>query len=184
MSDDDLKKPTTELGFEQLRKRRDAMIAYIKAHPTAPYSKFIKDTGFQISNPSYFTARTKLFKTKSSKSKTPKTSRFTKLEKLKEFIKDNPDATYSDFQKECPSLKVSKYAYTYHCRKLFGPRRIKPGRGGRIYKTLWSRPTQKMTKQTKVILSEIVKLLNEGGRTRWQLVEIKNPQLIEIREEE
>lgn len=192
MSEEDLTKPTKELSREQLSKRHTVLVEYIKAHPTASYRQFQTDTHLQIANPTYFTTRKKL--TRKNLVEVPRANpikeiktvhaRAAKIEKLKEFIRANPDATYSDFLKEGPKIKVSKSAYTYHCRKLCGLRRIKAatGKAGRIYKTLWSRSTLKMTNQTREVVDEIVGVLNDGGNTSWQVVEMTRPPLLEIRE--
>jgi len=115
--------------------------------------------------------------------------------KLKDYIKNNPSKTYSEFRKDL-NVQISDAYYYYVRRDIHGKskspkaskqktekifrsysRHISP-----LYMTIWTYPTEKTTPQTIEVLKNLIDSLNKIKRTRWDIVELKDPSVIEIRE--
>jgi hypothetical protein len=110
---------------------------------------------------------------------------------LRDFIKKNPEATWKEFCAACKSFKISDAYYYMTRRDIHGnlnPRtrnvegETKRRASSPLYLTVWSHPADKLGDETRAVLQDLVESLNGHKHTRWQLVELKNPAILELRE--
>jgi hypothetical protein len=115
------------------------------------------------------------------------------------FVDKNPNGTYRDFIAATGSKMVASN-FTYIRRKYrlekAGKARIPSRKQGgvekrsyvrkksflKVYSRIWSRPTEKMSTETKEAIKDLVQELNRSGRTSWEVIELVIPPEIEIRE--
>jgi len=103
---------------------------------------------------------------------------------LEDYIEKNPNASWTQFNKES-SVRVSDAYYYTLRRKMFGSS-VKNGSGRRsptpLYLTVWQYPTEHLDTHARTMLQNLVESLNGAKRVRWQLVELKDPPVFELRE--
>jgi len=125
------------------------------------------------------------------------TKDMTLVQIVKEGFKRNPSATNEEFRQLCSKIKgylLGPLNGTM-LKKIRGntvsrPPRVNPtvsrpprvNRKGKLYMTVWSHPTNGVSKQSKEILSSFIEELNVTGRTKFELVERLNPDTLEVRE--
>lgn len=113
---------------------------------------------------------------------------------MKKYIEANPEATYTQFQKDLGSkIKCSDAHYYTIKRSVFGPSRPAPRAYNRnpdaiprktatLYLTLWSYPAEKVSPETKEVLQDFINTINGVRKSRFTLIEMKDPAVVEIRE--
>jgi hypothetical protein len=107
--------------------------------------------------------------------------------KLKEYVKEHPEDTHKDFMKKCKGVKISDAYYYMVRRDVNGPSRNSSGpkthrKPKGLYLTVWSHPSEKVSADCKAILIDFLTTLNDSTRGRFELIELKDPAQIEIRE--
>ena len=117
--------------------------------------------------------------------------RLTKGQKeiLREYLKKNPDATWKEYKEAMKGIKgvhVVSDAYFYTARReLHGsddPRMAGKRKSSPLYLSIWQYSTERLGNESRAMLQDLVDTLNSQKRTRWQLVELKNPAVLELRE--
>jgi len=104
---------------------------------------------------------------------------------LHDFIKKNPDATWREFSVACKSVKISDAYYYMTRRDIHGPTKTKAGtrrKASPLYMTVWQYSTEKLESEARIMLQSLVESLSSHKNARWQLVELKDPAIIELRE--
>lgn len=106
---------------------------------------------------------------------------------LHDFIKKNPNATWKDYAAAMKSVKGSHVvsdAYYYTARReqhgSNDPRAKR--KSSPLYLTVWQYSTDRLGNESRVMLQDLVEHLNGQKRTRWELVELKTPAVLELRE--
>ena len=101
-----------------------------------------------------------------------------------DFITRNPEGTYSQFKEEFPSAIISDAAF-YIRRGSPKGTDTRPRTGASLYMTIWSYPVDKMgceCGQARKVLGEFIDAMNRARKTNWQMIELKSPSVIEVRE--
>lgn len=113
---------------------------------------------------------------------------------LKAYIKSNPDSTFAQFEKDIKGkVKCSDSYYYYVKRDVSGPSKRAYTRRdpnapttkaskSPVYMTIWSYPTEDFNDGARKILKDFVETLNASRRSRFQIIEMKDPSIVEIRE--
>jgi len=112
---------------------------------------------------------------------------------LQDYIKKNPDSTYTQFSKDIKGqVKCSDAHYYSVKRSIYGPssspraynRQISTGprKTATLYMTLWSYPVEKVSNDTRAALKDFLETLNSVRKSHFSIVEMKDPAVIEIRE--
>ena len=110
--------------------------------------------------------------------------------RLLEYIKHNPEDTYKDFLGKCKSISISDAYYYMRRREIHGttnpPRTPRGPRGPRgsksLYMKVWSYPSDKVNPPTKDVLNNFIETLNGTRRAHFELIELKDPAVVEVRE--
>jgi hypothetical protein len=160
---------------------------YIKAYPKRPFTAFDKDNPKSgITSSSYCRRRTKLLSGKDTK-RTININRGIDYTLLDQLFKESPDMTYSMFMEKHPHFKISD-AMFYGRRKL-----IITGKGytktkrtytrstNSLYMTVWSKPVESLG-TVQDVLKDFIETINTTQKLRWELVELKSPACLEIRQ--
>jgi hypothetical protein len=105
------------------------------------------------------------------------------------YVKDNPTDTYQQFQQKCKSVNVSDAYYYMRRREVNGSSRSPrvPGTKGPssrspLYMKIWSYPSDKIGVQAKEVLDDFIATLNQTKRARFEVIELKSPAVLEVRE--
>jgi hypothetical protein len=103
------------------------------------------------------------------------------------YVKDNPTDTYQQFKQKCKSVNVSDAYYYMRRREVNGSSRsprILGAKGSRspLYMKIWSYPSDKIGVQAKVVLDDFIATLNQTKRARFEVIELKSPAILEVRE--
>ena len=107
---------------------------------------------------------------------------------IKNYINRNLDGTYTSFKLEIGDrVNCSDTRFYQIRREILGGKGIKSTKRGRhsrtpLYMTLWSCPAEECSEETKKVLSDFIQNLNNIRNARFQIVELKEPNVIEIRE--
>ena len=110
---------------------------------------------------------------------------------LHEFIKKNPEATWREFSQECKSVKISDAYYYMTRRDIHGntnPRgrsvkgETKRRSSSPLYMTVWQYPTENLGADARAMLQNLVESFNNQKHSCWQLIELKDPAMLELRE--
>lgn len=107
-------------------------------------------------------------------------------EAIKKFIRENPDVTASEFVKKPKWNKVPNSVFRYYRDQVRGEKGAQPRSyrrsPQRIYTTLWSKSLTELGGDGKRAVKELVKNLNQDKVINWEIVEIADPAVLEIRE--
>ena len=99
---------------------------------------------------------------------------------LEEFIRKNPTATWENFN-ALGKVKISDACFYSYRRRFIGQT---SGTGRRsstpLYMTVWQYPSDKVDEEAKKMLRDLIENLNK--RANWQLIELKDPAMLELRE--
>jgi hypothetical protein len=110
---------------------------------------------------------------------------------LRAYVKNNPTHTYAQFLSGIKGRVHCSDAHYYAMRRAEHGAAINPRKysmsGARprspVYMTVWSCPQEKINKGSpKDILKDFITTLNAMRRTRFDIIELKEPAEIEIRE--
>jgi hypothetical protein len=106
------------------------------------------------------------------------------------FIKAHPTATWNDYMADAGKKAPCSDAFYYSKRREeHGPSRSNGEKrsyhrsNSTIYNTVWSHPVDKIdgTKPVNLLIS-FIEALNGMKRARFQVIELKQPAVIEVRE--
>lgn len=116
-------------------------------------------------------------------------------ELLKAYVKNNPNSTYSKFVIDIRGKVKCSDAHYYSVKRELGIVSSRPytkkSSGERIprnsfksplYMTIWSYPVEKCPEVARKVLEDFVGTMNGLRRSRFEVVEMKNPAVIEVRE--
>lgn len=115
-------------------------------------------------------------------------------ELLKAYIKNNPDSTYSKFVNDIRGKVKCSDAHYYSVKRELGVVSSRPytkSSGEKtprtsfkspLYMTIWSSPIEKCPEAARRVLEDFVATMNGLRRSRFEVIEMKNPAVIEIRE--
>jgi len=101
-----------------------------------------------------------------------------------DFITRNPEGTYAQFREEFPLAIISDAAF-YIRRGGTKGTDARPRTGASLYMTIWSYPVDKLDcvcGQARKVLGEFIDAMNKARKTNWQMIELKSPAVIEVRE--
>lgn len=106
---------------------------------------------------------------------------------IEDFLKKDPMATYKDFKKEYPKFKISDAMYYNYRRKRNGltaaPSTVARRSQTKIYVQMWSMDAEELKKMPVVdAIKAFVDSMNKTMNTRMEIVELLNPNVIEVRE--
>jgi hypothetical protein len=114
---------------------------------------------------------------------------------MTDYIKKHPTATWKEYTAEIgKKAPCSDAFYYFKRREMHGNSRpARPGQNGEkrsyhrngssIYNTVWSYPSNKLDETKPLdLLKNFIETINGMKRSRFQLIEIKDPPLFEIRE--
>jgi len=161
---------------------------YIKAYPKHPFTAFDKENPKSgITSSSYCRRRTKLLSGKDTK-RAINNNRGIDYTLLDQLFKKAPDMTYSTFLEKHPHFKISD-AMFYNRRRLINTRkgytkaekRTFTRSTNSLYMTVWSKPIESLG-TAQDILKDLIETLNTTQKLRWELVELKSPACLEIRQ--
>ena len=102
--------------------------------------------------------------------------------RLKQHIESNPGDTFQEFSNKYRGTKVSDAYYYMLRRQIHGSTGPRNANRKSLYLTVWSRPMEKVTDVAKNVLNDFVDTLNKTKRVRFQVIEIKDPAVLEVRE--
>jgi hypothetical protein len=98
-----------------------------------------------------------------------------------DFLTRNPGGSYSQFKEEFPKFKISDVMF-YNRREGGSVSKV-PRQS--LYMTVWSYPVDKMDcecGQARKVLSDFIDAMNKTRKTNWQVIELKSPAVLEVRE--
>jgi hypothetical protein len=101
-----------------------------------------------------------------------------------DFIARNPEGTYSQFMEDYPLAVVSDATF-YIRRGSSKGADARPRTGASLYMTIWSCPVDQLAcecGQARKVLSDFIDAMNRARKTNWQMIELKSPAVIEVRE--
>jgi hypothetical protein len=116
---------------------------------------------------------------------------------MMDYINKHPTATWSQYMAETNKKAACSDAYYYmRRREVHGLSRPAPvpsknpvtGRrsyvrsNSGLYHTIWSYPTEKLNQEARDVLNDFVTHLNNMKRARFEIIELKIPPVIEVRE--
>ena len=107
---------------------------------------------------------------------------------LRDYIKKNPASTWKEFCTACKSVKISDAFYYMTRREIHGKSRNRGEDETRrrsaspLYLTVWQYPTEKLGTESRAMLLNLLESFNSQKHTHWQLVELKDPAVLELRE--
>lgn len=119
------------------------------------------------------------------------TNRLTDEQKnfLKDYIQKNPTNTYTQFVIDIKGkVKCSDAHYYMIKRNLLGMpssrAQARPRTASRspLYMTVWSIPSNKCPEVARVVLEDFISTMNGLRRSRFEVIEMKSPAIIEVRE--
>jgi hypothetical protein len=101
---------------------------------------------------------------------------------IKNYLENNPEATYAEFKESGPKTAVSGqyfYAVRKNLRGGIGRRTKNP-----IYVAVFSRESSSISPDAKALLQEFLSVLNTRKKSRLELVEYTQitPHTLEVRE--
>lgn len=116
---------------------------------------------------------------------------------VRDFLDKNPEGTYNEFAIKT-GCKMVPSNFNYLRKRYFAeksgklPAKEAPGKPGKrpysrrnplsIYSQVYITPVESLLKDPKAVLADLISVLNKSGRTNWELVEMANPNNLEIRE--
>ena len=113
--------------------------------------------------------------------------------KIRAIISKDPEMSHRTFVSKS-RIKISQSGFRYHRNAVLKaleseeedtplPRK-RPYRRAqqRIYTSLWRRSTSELSEEAVVIIKDLVDELNRSGAVSWQLLEIADPPMLELRE--
>jgi hypothetical protein len=116
-------------------------------------------------------------------------------ELLKAYIKNNPDSTYTRFVNDIKGKVKCSDAHYYSVKRELGivstKRSYVKSSGEKIprssfksplYMTVWSCPIEKCPETARKVLEDFISTMNGLRRSRFEVIEMKNPAVIEVRE--
>lgn len=98
---------------------------------------------------------------------------------IDQFIKQNPTAKYKAFKTAHPRIAISDFTFSTRRKKLLGVASEKSDKP-RLYMRIWT--TDSSNPKTVSAIRSLIAALNKSGRTHLEMVELANPELIEVRE--
>jgi hypothetical protein len=102
---------------------------------------------------------------------------------LVKYIEKNPAATYSEFTATVgEKITISDAGYYGYRRKIHGtdiPARVSKVA---LYMTVWSHAAESLSKETIDVLNSLVETLNQTKKAKWEIIQLVQPSMIEIRE--
>jgi hypothetical protein len=162
---------------------------YMKKYPKRPFTAFDKDfPNSGITSSSYCRRRIKVLAGKNLPSKgTNKGIDYTIIDNL---FKETPELTFMKFKAMHPNFTISD-AMFYNRRRLIvtGQKYSKPGTEKRsytrsnnaLYMTVWSKPVESLG-TAQDVLNDLIQTINNSQKLHWELIELKNPPCLEIRQ--
>jgi len=102
---------------------------------------------------------------------------------LVKYIEENPSATYSEFTVAMKGkVTLSDAGYYGYRRKIHGT--DIPARAPKtpLYMTVWSHAADSVSKETLDILNDLVETLTQTKKAKWEIIQLVQPSVIEIRE--
>jgi hypothetical protein len=109
-------------------------------------------------------------------------------EAIKAYIKQNPEMTAAEFLKKSKWPKTPKSVFRYYRDqarkevKSMPPRRPYRRSPQKIYTTIWSKSIQDLGKEGTRAIKQLVEELSQDKVLNWEVVEIADPAVLEIRE--
>lgn len=116
---------------------------------------------------------------------------------VRDFLDKNPDGTYNEFALKT-GCKMVPSNFNYLRKRYFAeksgktPAKAAADNSGKrsytrrnplnIYSQVYITPVESLLKDPKAVLADLISTLNKSGRTHWELVEMANPNNLEIRE--
>ena len=168
------------------------VVDFLKSNPTATH-KDCSDAGLKVSE-SHFSRIRKSYqksdqKNKRVMAKVPEKRTYNRIDYtlVDQFLCQNPNGSHSQFKKEYPDFEISDAGFYGRRRNgNSGNENSSPAKAvlnrPSLYMTLWSYPTEKLNSETQEAINNLVETLNKSRRTNWQIIELKNPAVVEIRE--
>jgi len=101
---------------------------------------------------------------------------------LKALIKANPDDTYAIFQKKWRGPMVSDAYFYYWRRQIHGPSQKHSAANKSYYLKFWEYDSAKITVEAKNMFNSFLDSLRKTRRGNYELIELKDPAVIEVRE--
>jgi len=102
---------------------------------------------------------------------------------VKKYIESNPDSTYTEFAEK--HGKVCSDGNYYRVRRMVtgvsAPHRSSKTESS-VYMTLWSHDAKGVSEESRALLKDFLDTLNRSARSRMEFVELRDPEVIEIRE--
>jgi len=104
---------------------------------------------------------------------------------IKTYVEKNPTGTFTSFKDAVGGKVICSDTHFYQMRrKILGNTSAASPKVPRtpLYMTVWSYPTEQFTSETKKVLNDFIQSLNGMRRARFQMIELKDPAIVEIRE--
>lgn len=106
---------------------------------------------------------------------------------IKEYIRKNPDITFSTFSKKFP--KVGSSLFQFHRRNVrkespaskLNTARKKPTNKPSVYISLWRYKKDRMPQSTKDAIESLIRALNKSEIIELELVSLSSPCEYELR---
>jgi hypothetical protein len=183
---------------------------YLERHPQGTYTDFKKEFPEINISESTFSSRKHFFTSKhltstgENKAATNKniddtnTKEINKLiyedsiEFIFKYLSTDPTKTYIDFKKDFPNSDMSScvfYSRKHNVKKRLGStekRLYSKRKSNSMYLTIWQYPLESFNNKERDIIKNTIKnfinTISESGRVSWQIVELLNPSVLELRE--
>lgn len=159
------------------------VLDFLKGNPTATH-KMCLEAGLKVSESHFSRIRKSSHKTPKVTERAQGKRGYKKIDYtlVDQFLSINSNGTYAQFKQEHPDFKISDAGFYGRRRdNNGGPSQIRVNRPG-LYMTLWSFPIEKLNEQALTVLTDLIDTMNKSRRTNWQLIELKTPAVVEIRE--
>ena len=168
---------------------------WIKAHPTASHGEYMaemKDTA-PCSDCHYYTERRRITGRAVSRpprpeKKNPPRERFGEKSRkiLINYIKNHPEATHGDYMddlgKKAPCSDVTYYSWRQKINGSNGTVKRSYVRSSHsLYNTVWTCPVENLD-DPRAVLTDFIEKLNGMKRAHMEIVELKTPAILEVRE--
>ncbi len=112
---------------------------------------------------------------------------------INEYLKIDPDRTLANLKVDFPQSKMKSgtfYSRKHHFKNgTLIPSTARPyakRKNNSLYMTIWERSLEDMDvkerKITRDVITDFVESVSNTGRVNWQIVELVNPSVLELRE--
>jgi len=177
---------------------------YIQEDKSRTYTAFKNDfPDTKVTEP-MFSSRKHYFLSKQKKEGTKQKGRINAIEDLKyentnafvkAYLSIDPTKTFSDLNMDFKNVDMCEG--TYYSRKHHFIKRGENKKNGvirqyakrknnKLYMTIWEESLEGKTEKEKILIKNIVanliNTISESGRINWQIVELSNPSMLELRE--